>query len=197
MTNRLTPATLAVALAAAVALVAAADPARAQQVRLYGADEAIDPREVAAILGAPQAARAPKFRGLRLLDDDAPAQQAIQSAGAEAQAAPALALPVQFGFDSAAIEPAARRQLDALAQGIRLLPPDRSVVIEGHTDALGGDDYNERLSQRRAQAVRQYLVAQHGISASRLQAVGRGEHAPLPGHEPGAPENRRVQFRGE
>jgi outer membrane protein OmpA-like peptidoglycan-associated protein len=186
-------ATLAVALAAAVTLIAA-DPAGAQQVRLYGADEAVDPQDVAAILGAP---KKPKFRGLRLLDDNAPAQQALQSAGAAAEATPALALPVQFAFNSAAIEPGARRQLDALAQGIRLLPPDRAVVIEGHTDAVGGEDYNDRLSQRRALAVRQYLVAQHGISAERLRAVGLGEHEPLAGREPDAPENRRVQFRGD
>jgi outer membrane protein OmpA-like peptidoglycan-associated protein len=195
MTNRrlTTAATLAVALAAAAFSLIAADPARAQQVRLYGAEEAVDPRDVAAILGAP---KKPKFRSLRLLDDKGTAQQAIESPETAA-ATPALALPVQFGFNSAAIEPSARGQLDALAQGIRLLPPDKAVVIEGHTDAVGGDDYNDRLSQRRAQAVRQYLVAQHGIAATRLRAVGLGEHDPLAGRDPDAPENRRVQFRGE
>ena len=192
MTQRMTLATLAVALAAAVTL--AAHPARAQPVRLYGAEEAVDPQDVAAILGAP---KKPKFRSLRLLDDGTPSRQAIEAAPEPSAEPAALALPVRFGFNSAAIEPSARRQLDALAQGIRLLPPERAVRIEGHTDATGGEDYNERLSQRRAQAVRQYLVAQHGLDPARLHAVGLGELAPLPDLDPAAPQNRRVQFRGE
>jgi outer membrane protein OmpA-like peptidoglycan-associated protein len=53
------------------------------------------------------------------------------------------------------------------------------------------------LSQRRAQSVRRYLLATHGIEGSRLQAVGLGEHNPLPGRGPQAGENRRVQFRGQ
>ena len=71
------------------------------------------------------------------------------------------------------------------------------MLIEGHTDAVGSELYNESLSQRRAQSVRRYLVTMHGIDASRLEAVGLGEHSPLPGHGPLAGENRRVQFRGE
>lgn len=196
MTKRITfAATVAVALAAAAALVVA-DPAGAQSVRLYGADEAVNPQDVAAILAAPPAHK-PKFRGLRLLDDASPAREAITTAAEPAAEAGALALPVRFGFNSADIDPAARRQLDALAQGIRLLPAERAVRIEGHTDAVGGEDYNERLSQRRAQAVRQYLVSQHGIAPQRLHAVGLGELAPLAGLDPDAPQNRRVQFRGE
>jgi outer membrane protein OmpA-like peptidoglycan-associated protein len=196
MTKRIPfAATVAVALAAAAALVAA-NPAGAQSVRLYGADEAVNPQDVAAILAAPLANK-PKFRTLRLLDDGSPARQAVTSPAEPAAEPGALALPVRFGFNSAAIEPAARRQLDALAEGIRLLPAERAVRIEGHTDAIGGEDYNERLSQRRALAVRQYLVSQHGIAAERLHAVGLGEQEPLAGLDPDAPQNRRVQFRGE
>jgi OmpA-OmpF porin, OOP family len=103
---------------------------------------------------------------------------------------------VQFAFDSADLLPNARPQLDALAEGIRLLPPTASVRIEGHTDAAGSDAYNDHLSRRRAESVKRYLVA-HGIDPSRLRAVGLGEQATLPGRDPQAPENRRVQFRGE
>ncbi|WP_298233480.1 OmpA family protein [uncultured Azohydromonas sp.] len=196
MTKRITfAATVAVALAAAAALVAA-DPAGAQSVRLYGTDEAVDPKDVAAILAAPPANK-PKFRTLRLLDDHSPARAAIAAAAKPAAEADALALPVRFGFNSAEIDPTARRQLDALAEGIRLLPADRAVRIEGHTDAIGSEDYNERLSQRRALAVQQYLVSRHGIAPQRLRAVGLGELAPLDGLDPEAPQNRRVQFRGE
>jgi len=104
---------------------------------------------------------------------------------------------VQFSFDSAEILPGARAQLDALAQGIRLLPALKTVVIEGHTDAVGTDQYNDQLSQRRAYAVKRYLVAEHRIDPSRLRAVGMGKYEPLPGKDPVAAENRRVQFRGE
>ena len=106
-------------------------------------------------------------------------------------------LPVPFAFDSADILPQAKPQLDAIAEGIRLLPATQKVVIEGHTDGVGSDAYNDELSQRRAQSVRRYLVATHGIDAARLQAEGLGKSNPLPGRSPLAGENRRVQFRGE
>lgn len=164
----------------------------AQDVRQYRAGDSVDPQEVAAILGQP----AMKMRSLRLLDDSPSAKAATVTEPA-AKTSGELSLPVQFAFDSAEILPGARRQLDAVAEGIRLLPNGKPVLIQGHTDATGSDQYNDSLSQRRAHAVKQYLVASHGIDPARLRAVGRGEHAPLPGQDPFAAENRRVQFRGE
>ncbi len=174
------------------AMAAGAASAADDDVKLYRSNEAVNPADVAAVLGG-----APiKYRGIRLLEETA--AKAPGGGGAAASAAPkALALPVQFSFDSADILPAARAQLDALAEGVRLLPKDRLVTIEGHTDARGDDEYNELLSMRRAQSVKRYLVAQHGIDASRLRAIGMGEYENLPGLAPLAPENRRVQFRGE
>src|SRR5882724_10367603 len=117
--------TLLLALAGGVAM--------AQEVRVYGADEAVDPQEVARILGG---APAIKMRGLKLLDDTtaAPAQRA-SAAGRRS----ALALPIQFALDSAELLPSTRPQLDALAAGIKLLPADKAIVIEGHADARGTD----------------------------------------------------------
>lgn len=177
-----------------------AGSALAQDVKVYRAGELVNPKDVAAILDA----KPIKMRSIRLLDD-APAQQVAaadpgltaEPASREESKPSSLALPVQFSFDSADILPAAKAQLDALAEGIRLLPADKSVAIEGHTDAAGSDDYNEKLSQRRAQAVKRYLVAQHGIEPQRLRAIGMGEYRTLDGRDPHAPENRRVQFRGE
>ena len=198
-------------LLANLLLAFAAGSATAQDVRLYRAGDAVDPREVATILGQPAAAPAMKMRSIRLLDD-APSAQTVQpqqvaavatgdASGSERPVArarvSALSLPVQFAFDSANILPAARQQLDALAEGIRMLPAIQSIVIEGHTDATGSDAYNEVLSQRRAIAVKRYLVASHGIDPMRLRAVGLGDYVPLPGRDPHAAENRRVQFRGE
>jgi outer membrane protein OmpA-like peptidoglycan-associated protein len=170
----------------AVALTAvAAFTARADEVKVYRQGEQVDPSDVARILDSSQPV---KMRSIRLLDDTA-------KAAAKADKPSALSLPVQFGFDSAEILPTARPQLDALVEGIRRLPGTQAVVIEGHTDSIGPEAYNDKLSQRRAQAVRSYLVAQ-GIDASRLRAEGYGEQRPLPGREGKAAVNRRVQFRG-
>jgi outer membrane protein OmpA-like peptidoglycan-associated protein len=170
--------------------------AEAGDVKVFRGSDSVDPQEVARILGPV------KMRSLRLLDDK-PGGSAATSAAAAAVAAveasrpSALSLPVPFAFDSADILPSAKPQLDAIAAGIRMLSPAQRVVIEGHTDAVGSESYNESLSQRRAQSVRHYLVTAHGIEPSRLAAVGLGETSPLPGRGPTAGENRRVQFRGE
>ena len=72
--------------------------------------------------------------------------------------------------------------------------PDRSVVIEGYTDSVGSEDFNQALSQRRADSVRSYLVRQ-GISSARLSASGLGESDPVAGNESatGRQQNRRVE----
>jgi outer membrane protein OmpA-like peptidoglycan-associated protein len=71
--------------------------------------------------------------------------------------------------------------------------PDRIVTIEGYTDSVGTDEYNQALSQRRADSVRSYLVGQ-GIGAERLTAVGKGESDPVAGNDSatGRQQNRRV-----
>ncbi|MCX8003903.1 MAG: OmpA family protein [Burkholderiaceae bacterium] len=162
--------------------------ASAQTAVHFRAQDRIDPKEVARILGGEQP-RIARTRSLKLLDQAPPEPVHVK--------ATALSLPVRFAFDSAAILPEARAQLDAVAAGIKLLPPHRHVVIEGHTDAVGGEDYNLALSLRRAAAVRDYLVREHGIDPARLKHVGLGESRPIAGLDPVAAEHRRVQFRGE
>lgn len=188
-------------LVANLLLALLAAPAMAQDVRQYRAGDTVNPRDVADILGQPAPAEpAIKMRSIRLLDDKATQPEtgaSTETLRTPARRTDALSLPMQFGFDSADILPSTRKQLDALAEGIRLLPDSRTVLVQGHTDATGSEQYNEQLSQRRAQAVKRYLVTAHGIDPSRLRAVGKGEHAPLPGSDPFAAENRRVQFRGE
>lgn len=72
--------------------------------------------------------------------------------------------------------------------------PDRSVMIEGHTDSVGGDDYNSGLSQRRADSVKSYLM-RGGIDPVRLTAAGRGENTPIASNDSaaGRQQNRRVE----
>lgn len=158
--------------------------AAAQQAVHYREGQQVDPVEVARILNR----SAPiKTRSIKLLDADT---------GTQGGAPATLSLPVRFGFDSVEIAASARPQLDALAEGIKMLPPGVAVVVEGHTDAVGSEDYNLRLSQRRAHAVKEYLVTRHGIDPARLLDTGLGKRQPIDGLSPQAPENRRVQFHG-
>lgn len=163
--------------------------AAAQTVLHYREGQRVEPRDVKQILDNVDGG-AGRTRSIRMLADPA------APVGGAAASASALSLPVQFEFDSATILPSARGQLDALAKGIKLLPPQRKVVIEGHTDASGPEAYNQQLSQRRATAVKHYLVQTHGIDARRLQDAGLGKRQPVAGSDPYAAENRRVQFRG-
>lgn len=176
-------------------LAVASQTVQAGDVRLYRADETPDPREVAAILERdPGVARPLKFRSIRLLPEQV-ASAAPGANGGDDATPGGLALPVQFAFDSAKILPQATRQLDAVAEGIKLAGAGTRVVIEGHTDAIGSPQYNQGLSRRRAEAVKEYLVQQHGIAATQLRTVGLGMNRPFIEANPFAGENRRVEFR--
>lgn len=103
-------------------------------------------------------------------------------------------LNIPFEFDSAKLTARGRRQLDELAKALA----DKSLAtfsfqLLGHTDAYGSDAYNQRLSDRRALAVKEYLVRLHGIAPHRVEAVGFGEENPRNASDPYAAENRRVE----
>jgi OmpA-OmpF porin, OOP family len=72
----------------------------------------------------------------------------------------------------------------------------RARIAEGHTDSQGDDAYNQELSERRAGAVRQYLIETYGIAADRLEAEGFGESRPVADNETpeGRQQNRRVEL---
>ncbi len=93
-----------------------------------------------------------------------------------------------FEFDSAVLKGHFKQTLSTVADSLRAWP-ESSVQVSGHTDAHGPDDYNQRLSERRAEAVRGYLI-EHGVDAERLRAVGFGETRLIPGGDDA--ENRRV-----
>lgn len=107
---------------------------------------------------------------------------------------------VLFDFDKSDIRPDARPVLDRLAQLLAGYPR-AGVAIEGHTDAKGDDDYNLRLSERRAAAVKAYL-ARRNVDAARLSTQGFGESRPVAPNaasdgadDPqGRQRNRRVEF---
>ena len=111
-------------------------------------------------------------------------------------AGPAVNLTVNFTNGSADLTPDAIRTLDAL--GRALASKDLASYrfrIEGHTDTVGSSDYNRALSERRAEAVVDYVAKTYGVDPGRLQAVGMGEDGLLVPTPPQTPEprNRRVQ----
>ena len=192
------------ALPIALAAMLCTPHASAETIVHYREGQRVEATEVARLL-------APRTRSIRLLDDPAPAATAAAPSAAvsAASAAPTLvahvappadttglSLPVRFAFGSAEILPIARAQLDAVAAGIKLLPAETVITIEGHTDAVGSDAYNLVLSRERARSVRDYLVGRHGIDASHLKTAGYGEFRPIDGSDPHDGVNRRVEFRG-
>jgi len=101
---------------------------------------------------------------------------------------------VNFDFNKSDIRPDSRPVLDEAAEILRANPSVR-ISIEGHTDAIGSDAYNEQLSVRRAEAVFRYLV-NRGVAPERLEVVGYGESRPIADNatEEGRAQNRRVEL---
>ena len=83
-----------------------------------------------------------------------------------------------FGFDQSAIKPEGRAALDKFASDTRGTQFE-VIVVEGHTDRLGTPAYNQKLSQRRADAVKDYLVSSGGFDANKVTANGKGESSPV------------------
>lgn len=99
-----------------------------------------------------------------------------------------------FDFDKAVLKPEGRAKLDDLVskiQGINL----EVIIAVGHTDAVGGDSYNQRLSVRRSEAVKSYLVSK-GIERNRVYTEGKGEKQPVADNKTaeGRAKNRRVEI---
>lgn len=105
-----------------------------------------------------------------------------------------LPADVLFDFDKADIRSDAASALGQLATLIRAYPSG-SATLEGHTDSKGNDEYNQRLSERRAESVKRWLVEREGIEAGRLTPKGWGETKPVAGNddEAGRQKNRRVE----
>ena len=101
---------------------------------------------------------------------------------------------VNFANDSAEVGPNAAKLLDETVTALQRCP-NRRVRLNAYTDSNGSDAYNEKLSQRRAESVREYLVS-HGVSASRIEARGLGESDPIADNSTpeGRAQNRRVEL---
>jgi outer membrane protein OmpA-like peptidoglycan-associated protein len=107
-------------------------------------------------------------------------------------------LDVKFDFDRAEVKQDSMADIRDLADFMKQYG-QTSTVVEGHTDSVGTDAYNQRLSERRANAVRDVLVNQHGLDSSRVDAVGYGESRPVADNstDEGRAINRRVEAEVE
>ena len=107
-------------------------------------------------------------------------------------------LDVKFDFDRAQVKSESLGDIQALADFMKQYPTT-STVVEGHTDSVGSEQYNQGLSERRANAVRDVLVNQYGIDSGRVAAVGYGEARPVADNATaeGRAVNRRVEAEVE
>jgi len=126
-----------------------------------------------------------------------PANSSVDHSGCTVVAAPKTVelQGVNFEFDSSSLTADSMAALDADAEMMKG-QPDLMVEIAGHTDSQGSAEYNQGLSERRAQAVLDYLVS-HGVNAENVTARGYGESEPVAdnGTEEGRAANRRVELR--
>lgn len=101
---------------------------------------------------------------------------------------------VRFDFNKSTLTAQAKTNLDKLVT-VFTEYPDTNIVIYGYTDSSGPDDYNLKLSQQRAEAVKSYL-SKKGVSSARFTTTGMGEADPIESNETdaGRSKNRRVEF---
>ena len=105
-----------------------------------------------------------------------------------------LAADVLFDFDKYDLKPAGAQELDGLVDKLKTVNLEVIIAI-GHTDAIGGDAYNQTLSVRRADAVKQYLASK-GIEPNRIYTEGKGKSQPVADNKTaeGRGKNRRVEL---
>ncbi|HYH17238.1 MAG TPA: OmpA family protein [Azospirillum sp.] len=145
----------------------------------------------------PAAAAAPRPRPKA--SQPAPQQAALPAAPAEEAAsqddagANAFGFRINFAFNSAEVPREFYPYIDAVG-GLMAQDTSLSLVIEGHTDAVGAEGYNRALSERRAISVGEYLVRVHGVQPQRIVVAGKGESQPLSA-DPNDGRNRRVEFK--
>jgi OOP family OmpA-OmpF porin len=119
-------------------------------------------------------------------------------APASVRAAVVIQADALFDFDKSVVRPDGKRSIDEALEKVRGTDLEM-VIATGHTDSIGTDAYNQKLSERRAQAVKDYLVSK-GIPASKITTIGKGESQPVATNKTaeGRQKNRRVdiEFKG-
>lgn len=106
-----------------------------------------------------------------------------------------MTLHVLFDFDKSILTEADLKELQKAVTFVKKYP-GASIRLDGYTDYIGSDAYNIKLSERRAAAVKDYLVKEAGVSSSRITAAGHGKANPVADNdtEGGRAKNRRVEI---
>jgi len=129
-----------------------------------------------------------------------PAPEPVAEAPVEAPVAEVVRveLDVKFDFDKSVVKPNSYADIKNPADFMKQYPATHTTV-EGHTDSVGPDAYNQKLSQRRADAVKKVLTQQYGVESSRVNSVGYGKTRPVADNstEAGRAVNRRVEAQVE
>ncbi len=188
--------TLGVALSMTAGLALAGDNTiSADQIR-----DALQPKPVTRSLSGPQADPADKAKELQFVSTLRNRKTRSLSTGEREEISqiaankPNINLDIQFDYNSADIRTSSVPTVQEL--GKALSDPSlkgSTFLVEGHTDAVGGEAYNQALSERRADAIKHYLVEKFGIAGSDLVTVGYGKDKPKDPNAPMDPINRRVQ----
>ncbi|MDD2759212.1 MAG: OmpA family protein [Methylomonas sp.] len=134
-----------------------------------------------------------RTRGLNIIDSgkSAPKAKPVTPVMEEK----AISLEVLFDYNSDTLTAEAKRQLGPV--GMALASDDLKGMnfrIEGHTDVIGGDEYNLNLSRRRAEAVKAYLTEQYGLAGVSIEIVGKGKNELADKANPASEANRRVRI---
>ena len=189
--------TLSAALSMTAGLAMAGEKVSADQILI-----ALQPKKplTRGLSAGPQADPAVEAKQIRFVDTLRNRKTRSLSLGEREEIAeiastkPKIDLEIRFDYNSADISkdsmPAVQELGKALSQPSL---KGSTFVVAGHTDAVGGDEYNQELSERRADTIKRYLTEKYGIDGTDLVTVGYGESKPKDPNAPIDPANRRVQ----
>jgi len=122
--------------------------------------------------------------------------KSISNSTDNSQPRSAIGLPIKFAHNSAEVLEESKPYLNEIGKMLKLSDySNENLVIEGHTDAGGTEEYNKYLSEERALAVKNYLSDYFLIDSNRLKVIGMGEELALKSSNPHAASNRKVLFR--
>ena len=156
-----------------------------------GCDGAIveEPKSAAPVSAAPAAPVAPQVESAPSAQPAAPAPVSVSVSSKVTYAADTF-----FDFNKSVLKPEAKAKLDDLVSKIKAINLEVIIAV-GHTDAVGSDEYNQKLSMRRSNAVKAYLVSK-GVDKTRIYTEGKGEKQPVAdnGTKEGRAKNRRVEI---
>ncbi len=180
----------AIALSTSGQFVHAEDPSLADEIL-----HALTPNATTRSLTSQRPEQAPFVDSLKKKTADSLAPDERQKLATLAKDMPSFDVRINFDYNSDNIGPAAAQAIKDVGKALSNSQlTGNTFIIAGHTDGKGSDDYNQRLSERRAEAVKRYLSEKYNIPPETLVAVGYGKTTLKNTNNPFAPENRRVQI---